>query len=86
MTLAGQQWIREVKEAEAVRYIRECLVQHPDISGIADAHAEFDGSTLTIRCTAVTSYGNTDIEVNYNNVRKYGQERHTRSNTGELWR
>lgn len=68
MTLAGQQWIREVKEAEAVRYIRECLVQHPDISGIADAHAEFDGSTLTIRCTAVTSYGNTDIEVNYNNV------------------
>ena len=66
MTLAGQQWIREVKEAEAVRYVRECLVQHPDISGIADAHAEFDGSTLTIRCTAVTSYGNTDIEVNYN--------------------
>lgn len=68
MTLAGQQWIREVKEAEAVRYVRECLVQHPDISGIADAHAGFDGSTLTIRCTAVTSYGNTDIEVNYNNV------------------
>ena len=34
MTLAGQQWIREVKEAEAVRYVRECLIQHSDISGI----------------------------------------------------
>lgn len=33
---------------------------------IANAYAGFDGSMLTIRCTAITSYGNADIEVNYN--------------------
>ena len=65
MTLAGQQWIREAKEAEALRYVRECLMQHPDISGISDASAEFDGSTLTVRCTAVTAYGDAIMEVSY---------------------
>ncbi len=65
MTLAGQQWIREVKEAEAVRYVSECLTQHPDISGISDASATFEDGTLTVRCTAVTAYGDARMEVNY---------------------
>lgn len=66
MTLAGQQWIREVKEAEAIRYVRECLLQHPDIYGISDASASFDGSILTVQCTAITAYGSERVEVNYN--------------------
>lgn len=65
LSLAGQQWIREVKEAEAVRYVRECLEQHPNISGVEDGSASFADGVLTLRCTVASDYGKSNMEVTY---------------------
>lgn len=65
LALAGQQWIREVKEAEAIRYIRECVEQHPRVRGIENAVVNFSGGTLAVCCTVRTDYGKQDMEVSY---------------------
>lgn len=65
MNLAGQQWIREVKEAEAVRYVRECLQQHPNISDIENGVANFADGVLILSCSVISDYGQSQLEVTY---------------------
>lgn len=64
VSLIGQEWIPAVKEAEAARYIKECLTQHPNINDVIDIESNFDGSTLTISCRVVTDYGTEVIDTN----------------------
>lgn len=65
MTLIGQQWQQETKEAEAVRYIRECLTALPYITGVGDIKISFEGEggRLTIACSIQTVYGEATINV-----------------------
>lgn len=65
LNLAGQQWIREVKEAEALRYVRECLQQHPNVRDIANGAASFADGLLTLRCSVICDYGSAQLEVTY---------------------
>jgi len=64
--LIGAAWNRATKEAEAIRYVSECLTRLPYITGITDSKIEFDGGRLIIRCTVQTIYGEQGTEAEYN--------------------
>jgi len=63
LTMIGQQWLQETKLAEAVRYIRECLMVSPYIKGVNDIRASFEDGLVTIACRVVTVYGEQGLEV-----------------------
>ena len=64
MTLVGQQWQQETKLAEAVRYVRECLLVLPYITEVANVIVSFDNGTIFISCSVHTVYGAQSLEVN----------------------
>lgn len=63
MSLIGQQWLQETKLAEAVRYIRECLMVSPYITGVKNVFAAFEDGLVTISCTVQTIYGEATLNV-----------------------
>ena len=56
-SLIGQAYTPELKEAEAPRYLRECLLINPYIKDVTDITASFAGSRLTVSGRAHTVYG-----------------------------
>lgn len=60
--LIGQNWTRGAKEAEAARYIRECLTANPYITGVDDIRAQFADGVLTLSCTVRIIYGDERLE------------------------
>lgn len=63
-SLLGQAYTDSIKTAEAPRYLRECLLTNPYITEVRDIQVDFSTATLTVRGTAVTVYG----EVNLNEL------------------
>ena len=61
--LIGQRFSSEVKEAEAIRYIREALVVNPYIVSVEQVDVTFTGSKLTIYCEVETIYGEVFLHV-----------------------
>ncbi len=55
--LIGQPYSEALKNAEAVRYVRECLTVNPYIRGVKDARVRFGDGTLTVSFTLDTDYG-----------------------------
>lgn len=55
--LTGRPYTDALKNAEAVRYIRECLTVNPYIVEVRDVTVDFQGSRLGITFTLVTVYG-----------------------------
>lgn len=60
-TLIGQPYSDELKRAEAVRYVRECLMINPYITSVTQISVDFQETVLSIRCKLGTVYG--DIEL-----------------------
>lgn len=60
--MIGQMWTQEAKEAEAKRYIRDCLLVNPYIQDVADVTVQFDAGHVQISCRLVTQFGETQIE------------------------
>nr|WP_317324454.1 DUF2634 domain-containing protein [uncultured Flavonifractor sp.] len=60
--LTGRPYTSEVKEAEAVRYVRECLQENPYISDVQQVEAHFSGSTLSLHCVINTIYGEVSVD------------------------
>lgn len=56
-TLIGQPYTDELKHAEIIRYVKECLMVNPYISGIEDVEVSFDSPTLQISFRLNTFYG-----------------------------
>lgn len=56
-TLTGRPYTDALKNAEAVRYVTECLVINPYIQGVKDVTVTFEDSTLTVAFTLSTVYG-----------------------------
>lgn len=56
-SLIGQAYTPALKEAEAPRYLRECLVINPYITAVTDITVDFSGSRLTVSGRAETIYG-----------------------------
>lgn len=60
-TLIGQSYIEETKKAEAMRYVRECLMVSPYIKSVNNIRVSFSEDHLTISCEIETVYGKTVI-------------------------
>ena len=62
-TLIGSSWSSELVTAEAMQYIKECLLESPYITSVFCSDISFSGSTLTIKCKIETIYS--ESEENY---------------------
>ena len=51
----------ELMTLKAVRLIRECLMINPYITDVQQITCEFSGSTVSIRCSVATVYGEVTI-------------------------
>ena len=60
-SLIGQAYTDTLKEAEAPRYLRECLLINPYITAVTEISVTFEGSRLTVSGTAATIYGEVPI-------------------------
>lgn len=56
-SLIGQAYTPQLKQSECARYLRECLLINPYITSVTGIETDFQGSTLTVSCTAHTIYG-----------------------------
>lgn len=62
-TLTGQSFSDDLKQAEAARFTRECLLINPYITDIKDLAISFSGDTLLISGIIVTVYGEVTLNV-----------------------
>lgn len=56
-SLIGQAYTPTLKEAEAPRYLRECLTINPYIKSVTHISVDFSGSRLSVAGQANTIYG-----------------------------
>ncbi|MEG0780765.1 MAG: DUF2634 domain-containing protein [Oscillospiraceae bacterium] len=61
--LMGQAFTPELKQSEAVRYVRETLQINPYITGVEDIAVDFVGDRLSIHCAVSTIYGEVTVDV-----------------------
>ncbi len=62
-SLVGQNFSDELKQSEAARYVRECLLINPYITDVKNVVVDFKDGILGITGTLVTIYGEADISV-----------------------
>lgn len=62
-TLIGQPYTEKVKMSEAGRYVRECLLINPYITGVDNVSVDFADGTLYIKATLKTIYGEETVDV-----------------------
>ncbi len=62
-SLVGQPYREDTRLSEAVRYVREALTVCPYITGAAAEVVDFDGSTLRMRVSLTTVYGEASVHV-----------------------
>lgn len=55
--LVGEPFSEDVRQSEAVRRVRECLLTNPYIKEVQQVSCTFVGSLVTIQCSVVTIYG-----------------------------
>lgn len=60
--LTGKPYTAQVKESEAVRYVRECLMVNPYITAVDAVTVEFTDSLLTVSCKITTIYGEVTVD------------------------
>ena len=61
--LIGQAYTPALKEAEAPRYLRECLLINPYITDVKNIEVSFSDGTLTVSGIAETVYGEVKFHV-----------------------
>lgn len=59
--LIGQPYTEALKQAEARRYLSECLTVSPYITSVDDIAVSFEGGRLTISCSITTIYGQKEL-------------------------
>lgn len=60
--LTGKPYTEEVRQSEAVRYVREALLVLPYITAVEEVEVLFEGSTLTVTCRIQTIYGEVNVD------------------------
>jgi len=61
--LIGQPFSLELRQAEAARYIRECLLINPYITGVSNIEVSYADGALSFSCKIETVYGEAEISV-----------------------
>ena len=62
-SLIGQEYSQELKESEATRYVRECLLVNPYITEVKNLLVDFSEDVLAIAGTLITIYGEVELSV-----------------------
>lgn len=62
-SLIGQPYSEELKQSEAARYVRECLLGNPYIEDVINITVSFTEDKLKIVGTIETIYGEVNIDV-----------------------
>jgi len=62
-SLIGQSFTRELKQSEAARYVKECLMINPYITDVTDVSVAFSNDLISIQCKILTVYGEVVIDV-----------------------
>lgn len=62
-SLVGQPYSDELKQSEAARYVRECLIINPYITDVKDITVSFANDTLSVTAALVTIYGEVNLSV-----------------------
>ncbi len=62
-SLIGHPYTEELKQSEAARYVKECLLINPYIMGVHNITTQLTEETLNISCTIETLYGEVNIDV-----------------------
>lgn len=62
-SLIGQPFTDAVKQSEAMRYVRECLLESPYINAVRGIQVSFEEDVLRVECAAETIYGEVDVIV-----------------------
>lgn len=62
-SLIGRGFSSQVKESEAVRYVREALAPNPYITQVLQTEVSFSGTMISIQCQVMTIYGEVQINV-----------------------
>ncbi len=70
-SLIGQNYSAELKQSEAARYVRECLMTNPYIKDVTGVTINFADGLLTISGTIITLYGEAILDVREYNTGKY---------------
>lgn len=60
--LRGQPYTEDVRQAEAIRIVRETLLVNPYITDVTQVSVEFSEATLTLRFKLTTIYGEVSID------------------------
>lgn len=60
--LVGQAYTPALKEAEAPRYLQECLLTNPYILAVRNISVSFEGCRLTMAGTLITIYGEVALD------------------------
>jgi Protein of unknown function (DUF2634). len=62
-SLIGKPFTDELKQSEATRYVKECLMINQYIIDVKNIKTEFSGETLIINATIETIYGEAELNV-----------------------
>ena len=62
-TLVGKSYTEALKQAEAVRVVKDCLLINPYITAVKDTNVELTADHLTISCRIETIYGEVEVDV-----------------------
>lgn len=60
--LIGQPYTKALAQSECIRYVEECLMINPYITGVSNIQSTFKDGLLSITCELNTIYGNTSLE------------------------
>lgn len=63
-SLIGTEYSEEFTTARAKKFITECLMQNPYITGIANYKPQFDKDQLKVEFTLLTEFGEEEMIVN----------------------
>ena len=60
--IINKPYSKSLIQAECIRYVEECLLINPYITGISNIQSEFKDGLLKINCDLNTIYGQTSLE------------------------
>lgn len=60
--LTGRAYTKDVRQSEAVRYVREALLVNPYITAVEAVSVDFSGSELTVSCRIRSIYGEVNVD------------------------
>lgn len=62
-SLIGQAFTEELKQSEAIRYVKECLLVNPYITDVVNITVSFTNDIMKLECTLETVYGEVELSV-----------------------